>query len=192
MSSVQEATQSKGTISMTTWAMLDLETMATDPDAQVLTIGAVKFDPFSWSDPHSEFYLRIDIEEQEQRGRAIDQGTLEWWGNQSAEAIEEAFTDRDRVSVTDMLTALKKWYVGCDEVWSQGSMDINILEHMYRQYSLPVPWPHWKVGDSRAFLRRMPTDPRKDKKFLEHHALEDAKAQVYALRKTLEHFGMKK
>ena len=35
---------------MTTHATIDLETLSTKPDAVVLTIGAVKFDPFT-NDP---------------------------------------------------------------------------------------------------------------------------------------------
>jgi len=180
-------------ISMTTWAMIDLETMATSPDAQVLTIGGVKFDPFSWHNPHSEFYYRFDIDEQEKLGREIDQRTLDnFWAKQSAEIIEEAFGPDNRHDCRTVLRALKKWYVGCDEIWSQGSFDINIMENMCRQVGEPVPWAFWAVNDLRTLLRRMPSDPRKDHEFAAHNALEDSKQQVYALRKTFEHFGMKK
>jgi len=177
---------------MTTWAMVDLETTATMYDARVLTIGAVKFDPFSWRDTHSDFYMRLEIEDQEACGRRDDPNTLDWWGRQDPAAIEEAFGDNgDRVAVIDMLRALKKWYVGCDGMWSQGNMDIVILEHMCDTYGEPIPWAHWQVGDSRSILRRMATDPRGEApKFLAHHALEDAKAQVWACRKAFQHFNM--
>lgn len=171
--------------------MMDLETLATSPDAQVLTIGCTKFDPFSFAPTHSDFYFRMEIDDQELMGRIQDEGTLNWWAQQSQEAQDEAFGE-PREDVRTVLQALKKWYVGCDNIWSQGNMDIIIMEDMCRQYNEPIPWAHWMVGDSRPFLKRMPYDPRKDNKFLEHHALEDAKAQVDALRKTFQHFGMKK
>jgi len=176
---------------MTTWAMFDLETLATDPAAQVLTIGAVKFDPFSFKDTHSEFYYRFNIDEQDQLDRTQNPDTLTWWGEQSVAAQEEAFHP-DRTDCREILWAFKKWYVGCDGIWSQGSFDVNIMENMYRQFDIPIPWAHWQVGDSRSLLKRMPQDPRYDNKFVAHDALADAKAQVDALRKTFKHFNMTK
>ena len=38
-------------------AMIDLETLDTCPNATILTIGGVKFDPFSNKEPHSDFYF---------------------------------------------------------------------------------------------------------------------------------------
>jgi len=61
--------------------MIDLETMSTSPRATILTLGAVKFDPFT-DEFFDEMYIRIDIEEQEKVGREIDPNTLEWWGKQ--------------------------------------------------------------------------------------------------------------
>jgi hypothetical protein len=155
-------------------------------------MGGTKFDPFSFSPTRTDFYMRVDIDEQEKLGRVQSEGTLDFWAKQSADAQEEAFTDAERVDVRTMLRALKKWYVGCDGIWQQGFMDTNIIEDMCRQMGEPIPWPHWHVGDSRQFLKRMPHDPREDDNFLAHHALEDSKAQVLALRKTFAHFGMKK
>ena len=49
---------------MATHGMIDLETLSTEPDAVVMTIGAVKFDPYTNAEPHAPFYLRCDVEEQ--------------------------------------------------------------------------------------------------------------------------------
>jgi len=172
--------------------MIDLETLDTTPDAQVLTIGGVKFNPFDWSEPHSEFYYRFEIDEQEALGRSVSPSTLDWWGQQDPDIILEAFGDEGRTDVRTILKDMKKWWVGCDEIWSQGSFDINIMENLCRQLNEPIPWAFWQVNDLRTLLRRMPRDPRKDSKFAAHNALEDSKQQVYALRKTFEHFGMTK
>jgi len=176
---------------MTTWAMIDLETLDTRPEAQVLTIGGVKFDPFSFQDTHSDFYYRFDIDEQEALGRTQSESTLEWWATQPAEVQEEAFS-ADRTSCRTILKELKKWYVGCDRIWSQGEFDTVIMENMCRQLGEPIPWAFWSVENSRTLINRMPTDPRKGMKFVAHNALEDSKAQVDALRQTFKHFGMKK
>lgn len=177
---------------MPTWGMIDMEFLATSKDAQILTIGCTKFDPFSFKPTHSDLYMRVDLVEQEAMGRTQSDSTLEWWGRQSKAAQDEAFSDEDRVDIRTMLRALKKWYVGCDGIWSQGKIDIDIIEDLCAQLGEPVPWSFWMIGDSRPFLQRMPYDLRKDNKYLEHHALEDSKAQVDALRKVFDHFGMKK
>jgi hypothetical protein len=177
---------------MTCFGMIDIETLDVTPGGQILSIGAVKFDPFSFKDTHSEFYYRFDIDEQTQLGRSVSDETLDWWGNQSAPIIEEAFTSDGRTDCKIILTELKKWSVGVDEFWSQGRMDVNMLENMYRQFDMPIPWAFWATASSREFLRRMPSDPRKANKFAAHHPVEDCKAQVDALRKTFKHFGMTK
>jgi hypothetical protein len=171
--------------------MIDLETLDTEPGAQVLTIGGVKFDPLNFNDTYDDFYYRFDIDEQEAMGRTQSDSTLAWWGTMSDEIQEEAFHP-DRTNCRTVLKALKKWYVGCNKVWSQGEFDVVILENMCRQLSEPIPWAFWSVENCRTMLNRMPTDPRKDVKFAAHNALEDSKAQVLALRKTFKHFGMTK
>ena len=49
---------------MTTHAMIDLETLGNKPDTTVLTLGGVKFNPNAISEPHSELYFRLDVDEQ--------------------------------------------------------------------------------------------------------------------------------
>ena len=57
-------------------AMIDLETLHTTPGAAVLTVGGVKFDPFSDAEPHSEFYYKLDIDSQY---RQVSDDTIAWW-----------------------------------------------------------------------------------------------------------------
>ena len=38
---------------MTTHAMIDIETLGTEPGCVVLSVGAVKFDPFNSETPHA-------------------------------------------------------------------------------------------------------------------------------------------
>ena len=49
---------------MATHGMIDLETLGVNPDSVVLTVGAIKFDPFSNTELHTSLYPRCDIEEQ--------------------------------------------------------------------------------------------------------------------------------
>lgn len=168
---------------MTIHAMIDLETLDVTPQSQILTIGAVKFNPYDYAEPHSEFYVRLEIDEQEENGRTTSQSTLDWWGTQPESIIMEAFSPDNRTSVTSTLRALKKWYVGCDAVWAQGvCFDISMLEDICRQFKEPIPWPFYHVNDSRTMLKLLKIDPRKQFSFAAHNALEDARIQAKAVQ----------
>jgi len=99
--------------------MLDIETLATSPDAVVLTFGAIKFDPFDSSKPMDQgLYMRVNVDEQIALGRRVDKGTVDWWGTQSAEVREEALGETDRVSIEDFTKALNKFVVGATQICS--------------------------------------------------------------------------
>ena len=176
---------------MTTHAMIDLETLDVLPSATVLTIGGVKFNPNAISEPSQPFYYRFDVDEQLNKGRTTSESTLEWWGQQAEDVREEALGDDNRTSVFEILKALNKWCVGVDTIWCQGpAFDIVILEDLFRQYEHHVPWPFWKIKDSRTLFGIMPTDPRKEIKFAAHNALEDCKVQALCVQQTVKKLGL--
>ena len=162
--------------------MLDLETLATSPDAVILTFGAIKFDPFDSSKEMSDgIYFRIDVDEQIALGRRVDQGTVDWWGTQSEEVREEALGETDRVSIEDFTKALNKFVVGATRIWAQGPVfDIVILENLYRQIGKPAPWQYYSIRDSRTLLKAL-GDDRKGGALL-HNALADAVSQAGAVQ----------
>ena len=162
--------------------MLDIETLATSPDAVVLTFGAIKFDPFNPSIQMSAgIYFRINVDEQIDLGRRVDQGTVAWWGTQSAEVREEALGETDRASLEDFTKALNKFVVGAARIWAQGPVfDIVILENLYRQIGKPAPWQYYSIRDSRTLLKAL-GDDRKGGALL-HNALADAVSQAEAVQ----------
>ena len=162
--------------------MLDIETLATSPDAVVLTFGAIKFDPFNPSIQMSDgIYFRINVDEQIDLGRRVDEGTVAWWGTQSAEVREEALGETDRVSLEDFTKALNKFVVGATRIWAQGPVfDIVILENLYRQIGKPAPWQYYSIRDSRTLLKAL-GDDRKGGTLL-HNALADAVSQAEAVQ----------
>jgi hypothetical protein len=168
---------------MTTHATIDIETLSTKPDAVVLTIGGIKFDPFTKEDPHSEFYCRLEIDDQSSKGRDIETDTLQWWGTQPDEIVEEALGEHNRSSVETTLKDLNKWLTGTDKIWCQGPVfDICILENLYRQYDTHFNWVFWNIRDSRTLFGLMPEDPRKKFKFAAHNALEDCRVQSMCIQ----------
>lgn len=62
--------------------MLDIETLSTKPNAVVLSIGAVEFNPET-GDIIREFYQELDV--QDQPDRHIDISTIQWWADRCKE-----------------------------------------------------------------------------------------------------------
>ena len=173
--------------------MIDLETLGVNPDSVVMTLGAIKFNPFQNEEPHSPLYLRCDIEEQSEKlGRTIDDSTMEWWGKQPKEIQDEAFGDHERVLSDNLTKQLNKWCVGLDYIWCQGpTFDFVILQDLYKNIGKPVPWNYWQIRDSRTLFKMLPEDPRKKVQNNAHNALADCYFQAKCVQDTYKHFGVK-
>lgn len=178
---------------MATHGMIDLETLGVEPDSVIMTLGAIKFDPFTDDEPYSPLYLRCDIEEQsELLGRSIDDNTIAWWGKQKQEIQDEAFGDHEgRVNMDQLTKAINKFCVGIDYLWCQGPLfDYAILQNLYKQVGKPCPWNFWQIRDSRTLFAMMPQDPRKAIQEELHNALADCYYQAKCVQQTYKHFGV--
>ena len=77
--------------------------------------------------------LKLVLMIQDPLGRTVSDSTLEWWGKQDHKIMEEAFDQKDAITVDEALTKINKWLVGVDNLWGQGyGFDYTILEDMYR------------------------------------------------------------
>ena len=162
--------------------MLDLESLGTRPDCAILTLGAVKFDPYTVDKFGDSLYFRIDVDEQLALGREVQEDTLEWWGRQAEDVREEALGEHDRISLESMYRQLNKFLVGVNNIWCQGpAFDIVILENIYRQKGWPIPWQFWQIRDSRT-LFGVHGDPREKNKAGLHNALEDCVSQAQGVQ----------
>ena len=160
--------------------MVDLETMAVSPNAVVLTLGAVHFNP--WGNGYGEkLYMRINIDDQDKFGREVDPNTLEWWSKQDPVVMEEAFSDDNRVSLVEAVDRFHKFAWGCDAFWSHGAtFDLVIIESIYKQLGKPLPWQFWQLRDTRTIfdLGFDPDMPKGGK----HDALQDAIRQAVGVQ----------
>lgn len=169
---------------MRTDIMIDLETLATSTDAAILTIGAVKFDPFGKDieEPDMDsFYVKVDLDSCHELGLAVDDNTVAWWANQSKEAQEEAFGTEGRIHIKNAFDQLYKFCWGAKRVWSNGSgFDIVICENVFKRLQKSCPWQYWQTRDCRtAFdLGINPNRPP----VLQHHALQDAWNQAVGIQ----------
>lgn len=164
--------------------MIDMETLDVLPSATILTIGAVKFDPFG--DEMSEtgmdkFYVKVDIDSCDRLGCTVSPATLEWWGNQEKAAQDEAFSPDGRIDIVDAMNQLYKFCWGAKRVWSHGAgFDVVICENLFRKMGKAIPWQFWEVRDTRT-LFDIGINPNRPP-VLKHHALEDAWNQAVGVQ----------
>ena len=172
--------------------LLDLETLGTRPGCVILTLGAVKFDPYSLREPGPGIYFRVDVDEQTALGREVQEDTLNWWISQADDIREEALGENERVSLDTLYRDLNKLLVGADSIWAQGPLfDFAILENLYRQMGWPTPWQYWQIRDSRT-LFGVHGDPREKNKAGLHNALEDCVSQATAVQQVYNKLGIEK
>ena len=176
--------------------MVDLETMGTETDAQVLSIGAVRFrldtrdDVTSINDEERCFYARLDLADQADKGRTTTDSTLEWWESQSDEA-RQVFEEEPE----DAANALKRFLKFCKggkRIWGNGNMfDNAIVRDLCKTYDLEYPVSYWNDLDVRTLTRLWNLlcnlgSNNKRPTFVvgeEHNALDDAKRQVLQVQK---------
>lgn len=158
--------------------MIDIETIGTHATAPVLSIGAVVFDRDK-GPTQDTFYVEIDVSSAI-KGRDVSGDTLKWWMKQSEEARKQAFggTESMEEVLTQLTTylAVVKGKYGSYKVWGNGSsFDITILENLYQQYDMKVPWNFWDVRDCRTVedISKVKRSSVK-RKGTHHNALDDA------------------
>lgn len=171
-------------------ATIDLETIDTRPQSTVLSLGAVKFNPFNDSEPYDELYFKVSIDDQDRLGRTSSDDTIEWWGKQDPKIMEEAFDQTGAITVEEALKKINKFAVGVDTFWGQGyGFDYTILEDMYRSLGVPIPWNFWQIRDSRTLFSVCKEDPRKKIQNDLHNALADAYFQSKAIQIAYNELG---
>lgn len=163
--------------------MLDLETMGKNPDAPIISIGAIFFDPQT-GDMGPEFSKTIDLET---AGGVIDRDTIKWWLKQSREAQSAIMTDE--IPLDDALLQLREFI---DEnsgeffvqVWGNGAnFDNVILRRSYERQGIPCPWRYCNDRDVRTIVelgKAIDFDARTAIPFEgeRHNALDDARYQA--------------
>jgi len=172
---------------MKTDVMIDLETLDTKPSAAILTLGAVRFNPFGddINDKDCDkLYLKIDIDSCDKLGLTTTQSTIDWWAQQSQQAQDEAFSTEGRISIQEAFKQLYKFCWGAQRVWSHGSaFDIVICEHVFAKIGKLVPWNFWQVRCTRT-LFDLGINPERPP-VLAHHALEDAWNQAVGVQNVM-------
>ncbi|HHY9437776.1 TPA: 3'-5' exoribonuclease domain-containing protein [Escherichia coli] len=162
---------------------VDLETMGTNPDAPINSIGGKFFDPAT-GEMGPEFSKAIDLETS---GGIIDRKTIKWWVKRSREAQSAIFTDEISLDVALRLFIefIEKNSGGrFVQVWGNGAnFDNVILRRSYERQGIPCPWLYYNDRDVRTIVElgnAIGFDVRMAIPFegVPHNALDDARHQA--------------
>lgn len=167
--------------------MIDLETMGNKPNAPIVSIGAVFFEP-STGELGEEFYRVVSLKSSMDGGAVPDPDTIMWWMQQSEEA-RTAICDKDAITISAALIKLNTFIRdNADpakvQVWGNGAtFDNVILRASYEREFVPCVWKFWNDRDVRTIVelgRTIGINPRRDIPFEGdmHNALADAKHQA--------------
>lgn len=170
--------------------MLDIETLDTSPQAVVISIGAVVFDPLA-EELGPVYYTELtDLADQQQRGRTLNADTVVWWMNQDALArqvfAEKAADAPNRATTVNALLGfaeLIRAAGGRDAlIWGNGSdFDNIIVGSLYDSYGMKKPWSYSKNRCFRT-MKNLRPDVKVAREGTHHNALDDAITQAKHLQ----------
>ena len=157
--------------------MIDIETCSTDNNAQILSIGIVKFNLFS-EENNTETYT-IYIDQSSCKDYHIDENTMKWWEKQPKSVYDDAFTQGPRVSMKEACEKLNEYCRFSTRYWCQGmNFDCVILTNAFKKEEVTPVWKYWQWRDSRTVQNMCKQNKVKNN----HTALSDAINQVETVK----------
>lgn len=125
------------------WAVVDEESMSTEPNAAILAIGATMIDDLEAID---RFYVNVDLRSCLAVGLHESESTRNWWKKQSTEAFNATQTN-----CVPIQTALQMW---SDWIKSHGGKSVRLmgngpcadnmwLNSAYKACGMTNPVPFW-------------------------------------------------
>ena len=157
--------------------MIDLETLSTNYNACIVSIGACKF---TFGDGITdEFKINIDAKSAKQAGLHISPSTIEWWSKQDP-AARKAW-QQNSIPIKDALTQFLEWYGSRSLVtWGCGAnFDITITESALKAVGMEMPWKYHDVMCYRTLKNIIGVETERSGTY--HDALDDAKSQARTL-----------
>lgn len=160
--------------------MIDFETLSTNPNAAVLSLGAVILTAGGLTG--DEFYTNIDGQDCINLGLHVSEATVTWWAGQSQEAKDAL--EVDKKPLLQAMTAFSQWVrrTGGTHLWGNGAdFDNPILKSCFEAINADTPFKPYN-GRCYRTIKSIPGVPKMLKRFGTHHnALDDAKSQAQHL-----------
>lgn len=168
--------------------MVDLETMSTQKNASIISIGAVKF----WLNVSQDeftadqlFYQTVSLKSSEKAGLHIDANTVEWWLQQSKEA-QSALFDHNRKDLVSALRSFSNWLPKDTVLFGNGAtFDNVILRSAFEACGIQYPISYRHDMCYRT-IARMANIPYTKAEGVKHNALDDAMRQTKHLMTILQ------
>ena len=157
--------------------MLDLETMSSQSNGVIVSIGAVRFDLNTGK--HKEtFYQNIDIQSCLDIGLDVTGSTIEWWLTQSEAARTHLL--KNQINITDALNLFSEFVNKEDYIWGNSArFDCGLLQNAYNKNKQDIPWDFRKERCLRTLVSLKPSV--KDtvvREGISHNALDDCYYQI--------------
>jgi len=168
---------------MSEHVMLDLETMGLLPDAAIIEIGAVKFDPEKGT-ISGEFNETVSLSTSVELGMKISPSTVMWWMSQSDDARRKV--SRGGSPITEVLERFNQWFGDDKPVWGNGAaFDNVVIESAFRLVGMKLPWTYRSNRCYRT-MRAQALDIEYRQVGTAHCALDDARSQAVHLIKIFD------
>jgi hypothetical protein len=164
--------------------MLDIETLGTSPGCVVLSVAAATF---RWDGTVvAQFSANMDVDQQLALGLEKDQDTMDWWGEQSVEARNRAFSHQQPAKqvLIDLTAWLEANTNGVFKLYAQGQdFDAPILAAVYRKVlGSEPPWAFWQLRDTRTAYDVSGLNVHVVERYGTHHAaIDDVLHQIRCL-----------
>lgn len=177
--------------------MIDLETLGVEPNAAILQIGAVMFEPVSGGKILTKEAFNMYVKPA--KDASVSEGTFRWWLTQEHAArvrmVEGLQSAQGEAHVLEALvewptTSYKYTWEAISGVWANGAaFDIPLLQSAFYRQGFPTPWIYNTVRDTRT-LFWLTEYPQVDTTgFLKHDALDDAIIQAMQVQQAMRHLG---
>lgn len=173
--------------------MIDLETLGTRPNAAIIQVGAVMFEPVSGGKILNNKAFDRHVLIQDGSG-TVDHGTLCFWlTEKSAPEMGKALTER-AVFLGQVLQDFLVWpgehdltWEAIEGVWAMPSdFDLPILRSAFAFFGMDAPWDRRCTRDARTLFSLVGGAPEIDWTGMTHHnAVDDAVGQAMQVQKAM-------
>lgn len=155
--------------------MVDIESYSHLGYAAIASIGAVKYDIVNRT-LGDTFYVTISPASCKEIGLHFAKETLDWWAQQSKEAV--AAIRKDNIHIRDALTQFADWIGNdVDQMCCWGFLDLSALDTAFYLCGMETPWKYWDAMEMRSISKFL--GGKIDRSSGTHHnALNDAIVQA--------------
>lgn len=180
--------------------MVDLETLGKRPNAAILSVSAIHFDPYS-DYIGKIFHRNIDLDSCIERGLTIDASCFHFWLDQKSKA-RYSLLECNIKELDDGLIEFSQFLRNNDIIylWGNGiNFDNVILKSAYISCKLEYPIDYKNDRDVRTIAGLVPKQEfnniqnkiRENYKLIKHNSHDDAKFQILYLQKLFKHLNLR-